>query len=191
MYFFVIMSIDIVKYLTHFIFTGGLKMGAGNCCCGCTDEREEQLQAIIGKYKETRGALIPVLHEAQQVYGYLPLEVQKTISEGLNVPLAEVYGVVTFYTQFSLKPKGKYKVNVCMGTACYVKGSGAILDKFKEKLGIEVGECSEDGKFSLEACRCIGACGLAPVILVNDDVYGRITTDDVEGIVEKYMKIEE
>lgn len=166
-------------------------MSENNCCCGCgavVDERDVKLQEIIEKYKETRGALIPVLHEAQEVYGYLPMNVQKKISEGLNIPLTEIYGVVTFYTQFSLEPKGKYKIQVCMGTACYVKGSGLILDKLKEKLGIDVGECSEDGKFSLEACRCIGACGLAPVITVNDDVYGRLTADDIEGIIEKYKE---
>jgi len=158
------------------------------CCCGTVDEREQKLQEIINKYKDTKGALIPVLHEAQEVYGYLPASVQKKISEGLNVPLAEIYGVVTFYTQFSLNPKGKYKIQVCMGTACYVKGSGQILDKLKEKLGIDVGECTDDGKFSLDACRCIGACGLAPVIMINDDVYGRLVADDVEGIIEKYKE---
>jgi NADP-reducing hydrogenase subunit HndA len=162
-------------------------MGANNnCCCGCVDERDVKLQQIIDKYKSTKGALIPVLHEAQEVYGYLPLEVQKKVSEGLNIPLSEIYGVVTFYTQFSLEPKGEYKVQVCMGTACYVKGAGAILDKFKEKLGIDVGGCTEDGKFSLEACRCIGACGLAPVIMINDDVYGRLTPDEIEGIIDNY-----
>lgn len=159
---------------------------SGNCCCGCVDEKAQKLQEIIEKYKNTKGALIPVLHEAQEVYGYLPVSVQKKISEGLNIPLAEIYGVVTFYTQFSLNPKGKYKVNVCLGTACYVKGASQILDKLKEKLGMSVGECSEDGKFSLDACRCIGACGLAPVIMINDDVYGRLTPDDIEGIIEKY-----
>ncbi|NLL04717.1 MAG: NADH-quinone oxidoreductase subunit NuoE [Clostridiaceae bacterium] len=164
-------------------------MSANNCCCcGGADPRDQKLQEIIKKYKDTRGALIPVLHEAQEVYGYLPIEVQKKISEELNVPLSEIYGVVTFYTQFSLNPKGKYKISVCMGTACYVKGSGQILDKFKEKLGLEVGECSEDGMFSLEACRCIGACGLAPVITINDDVYGRLVPDDVEGIIKKYKE---
>lgn len=161
-------------------------MSEMNCCCGCNNDKEVKLQEIIEKYKHTRGALIPVLHEAQEVYGYLPLEVQQKISEGLNVPLAEIYGVVTFYTQFSLKPKGRYKINICMGTACYVKGSGQILDKFKQKLGIEVGDCTEDGKFSLDACRCIGACGLAPVITINEDVYGRLVADDVEGILKKY-----
>lgn len=161
-------------------------MSGTNCCCGCVDEKELKLQEIIEKYKNTRGALIPVLHEAQELYGYLPLGVQKKISAGMDIPLAEIYGVVTFYTQFSLKPKGKYKINVCMGTACYVKGAGQILDKFKEKLGIEVGDCTEDGKFSLDACRCIGACGLAPVLTINEEVYGRLTADDVEGILKKY-----
>lgn len=164
-------------------------MSANNCCCcGGVDSRDQELQKIIEKYKNTEGALIPVLHEAQELYGYLPLEVQKKIAEGLNVPLAEVYGVVTFYTQFSLNPKGKYKIQICMGTACYVKGSGAILEKLKEKLELNVGECTEDGKFSLEACRCIGACGLAPVMTINDDVYGRLVPDDIEGIIEKYKE---
>ncbi len=158
-------------------------------CCGCgtmKDERMDMLDEIIKKHVHERGALIPVLHEAQELFGYLPIEVQKKISEGLDVPLAEIYGVVTFYTQFSLQPKGKFKIQLCMGTACYVKGSGKILDKLKEKLGIDVGDITEDGKFSLEACRCIGACGLAPVMMVNDDVYGRLVADDIEGIISKY-----
>lgn len=155
-------------------------------CCGCVDEKERKLQEIIEKNRGAKGALIPVLHEAQDVYGYLPMSVQKQIAEGLNVSLSEVYGVVTFYTQFYLKPKGKFKVSTCMGTACYVKGSNLILDKLKEKLGISVGDCTEDGKFSLDACRCIGACGLAPVIMINDDVYGRLTPDDIEKVLEKY-----
>lgn len=161
-------------------------MSENKCCCCCNDDNSLKLKEIIEKYKDTRGALIPVLHEAQEVYGYLPVDVLKTISEGLDISLAEIYGVVTFYTQFSLNQKGRYKVNVCMGTACYVKGSGAILDKFKEILGIDVGQCTEDGKFSLDACRCIGACGLAPVIMINEDVHGRLVPDDVEGIIEKY-----
>jgi NADP-reducing hydrogenase subunit HndA len=116
----------------------------------------------------------------------LPLEVQSMVSEGLGISLAEIYGVVTFYTQFTLKQKGKFKIQVCMGTACYVKGSSMILDKMKEKLGIHVGDCTDDGKFSLDATRCIGACGLAPVMMINDDVYGRLTPDEIEGILEKY-----
>lgn len=163
-------------------------MGA-HCCCNGVDEKEQKLQEIIVKYKDTKGALIPVLHEAQEVYGYLPLSVQKKVSEALNVPLAEIYGVVTFYTQFSLQPKGKYKIQLCLGTACYVKGANLVLEKLQEKLGIGVGECTEDGKFSLDACRCIGACGLAPVMMINDDVYGRLVPDDVEGILEKYRNL--
>lgn len=158
----------------------------GENCCTCVDERTQKLQEIIEKYRNTKGALIPVLHEAQEIYGYLPMNVQKQISEGLNVPLTEIYGVVTFYTQFSLQPKGRFKVSICMGTACYVKGASNILDKLQEKLGIHVGECSDDMKFSLDACRCIGACGLAPVMMINDDVYGRLTPDEIEGILEKY-----
>lgn len=166
-------------------------MSENKCCCGCgcEDENSLKLKQIIEKYKDTRGALIPVLHEAQEVYGYLPVDVLKTISEGLNVSLAEIYGVVTFYTQFSLNQKGRFKINVCLGTACYVKGSGAILDKFKELLGIDVGQCTEDGKFSLDACRCIGACGLAPVIMINEDVHGRLVPDDVEEVLAKYKDL--
>ena len=152
-----------------------------------TVEQEEKLQAVIEKYKGTDGALIPVLHEAQEIFGYLPIEVQKMISDGLDVPMSEIYGVVTFYTQFSIYPKGKYNIGVCLGTACYVKGSGDIIDRIKERLGVEVGQCTDDGKFSLEATRCIGACGLAPVLTVNEDVYGRLTVDDVDDILAKYM----
>ncbi|MBP5427123.1 MAG: NAD(P)H-dependent oxidoreductase subunit E [Clostridiales bacterium] len=162
-----------------------------NCKCGANgakDEKRLKLDSIIEKYKDTKGALIPVLHEAQEVYGYLPLSVQKVISEGLNIPLAEIYGVITFYTQFSLNPKGKYKIQVCIGTACYVKGSGLILEELKKELGIDVGECTEDGKFSLDACRCIGACGLAPVVTVNDEVFGRLTKGDGKKILDKFKE---
>lgn len=151
-----------------------------------TKEQEQQLQAVIAEHKGQDGAAIPVLHKAQEIYGYLPIEVQTMIAEGLDIPLAEIYGIVTFYTQFSLNPKGKYKIGVCLGTACYVKGSGDILDKIKSILGIDVDECTPDGKFSIEATRCIGACGLAPVITINDDVYGRLGVDDVEDILKKY-----
>ncbi len=154
-----------------------------------TPEQEAKLREIIAAHKDMQGALIPVLHEAQGIYGYLPIEVQSIIAEGLGISLAEVYGVVTFYAQFSLNPKGKYEIGVCLGTACYVKGSGDILDKFKELLGIDVGECTPDGKFSLGATRCVGACGLAPVVTVNEDVYGRLTVDDVQGILDKYMEV--
>ena len=165
-------------------------MSSNNCCCECVDERDQKLREIIGKYKDINGALILVLHEAQGLYGYLPIEVQKIISEELNVPLTEIYGVVTFYTQFSLKQKGKYKIQVCMGTACYVKGSGAILDKLKEKLGIHVGDCTEDMNFSLDACRCIGACGLAPVVVVNEKVYPQMTSDAIKIVIDTIIKEE-
>ena len=154
-------------------------------------EQYRQLAAVIEKHKNTRGALIPILHEAQEIFGYLPLEIQKIISEELNIPLAEVFGVVSFYSQFSIRPKGKYRINVCMGTACYVKGSHDILDKFKERLSIDIGECTEDGRYSLDACRCIGACGLAPVVTVNDEVFGKINSDDVDGIIDRFDKLEE
>jgi len=160
-------------------------------CSGCVADRmSEELDNIIARHKGTRGALIPVLHEAQELYGYLPMKVQKQVAEGLEIALADVYGVVTFYTQFSLNPKGKFKVSVCLGTACYVKGAGEIMDKVSSVLKIKNGECTPDMKFSLDACRCIGACGLAPVIMVNDDVYGRLVADDVPGILEKYQKVE-
>ena len=158
----------------------------GNTCDGSCDERLVKLQEIIAENKDKQGSLIHVLHEAQLIYGYLPIEVQKIIAEGMNIPLAEVYGVVTFYAQFSLKPKGEYKISVCLGTACYVKGADLVLDKLKESLDIQVGDCTEDGKFSLDACRCIGACGLAPVLTINNDVYGRLVPDDIPGILAKY-----
>ena len=152
-----------------------------------TAEQEAELMSVIAQHKDQDGALIPVLHQAQEIYGYLPIEVQTMIADGLGVPLAEVYGVVTFYTQFSLNPKGEYKIAVCLGTACYVKGSGDILEKFKELTGIDVDGCTPDGKFSLEATRCIGACGLAPVFTINEDVYGRVTADDIPAIFAKYQ----
>ena len=151
-----------------------------------TKEQEAQLFEIIEKHKNEPGANMPVLQEAQNVYGYLPIEVQQMVADGLGVPLSEVFGVATFYSQFSLTPKGKYNISVCLGTACYVKGSGKILEELSKELGIEAEECTEDGKFSLTACRCIGACGLAPVITINDDVYGRLVPEDVKGILAKY-----
>ncbi len=151
-----------------------------------TKEQEAALLAVINELKDEKGALMPILQKAQDIYGYLPIEVQTIISNEMNVPLEKIYGVVTFYSQFSLYPKGTYKISVCLGTACYVKGSGNIFNKLVEKLGIEGGECTADGKFSLEACRCIGACGLAPVLTVNEDVYGRLTVDEIDKILAKY-----
>lgn len=151
-----------------------------------TKEQEERLLATIEQLKDDKGCLMPIMQKAQDIYGYLPIEVQTMIADELGIPLEKVYGVSTFYSQFSLFPKGKYKISVCLGTACYVKGSGDIYNKLMEKLSIVGGECTPDGKFSLDACRCIGACGLAPVMTVNDDVYGRLTVDDIDGILEKY-----
>lgn len=151
-----------------------------------TKEQEAELLKVISEHADDQGALMPVLQKAQEIYGYLPVEVQTIISNEMDIPLEKVYGVVTFYSQFSLNPKGKYKISVCLGTACYVKGSGDIYNTLMEKLGIVGGECTPDGKFSLDACRCIGACGLAPVLTVNEDVYGRLTVDDIDGIIEKY-----
>lgn len=151
-----------------------------------TPEQEERLRAVIAEHKDDPGALMPILQKAQDIYGYLPIEVQTIIANEMDIPLEKVYGVVTFYAQFTINPKGKYKISVCLGTACYVKGSGDIYEKLKEKLGIDGGGITPDGKFSLDACRCIGACGLAPVLTVNEDVYGRLTVDDVDKILEKY-----
>jgi len=151
-----------------------------------TAEQEARLLDLISAHKDMRGALMPVLQQAQEIYGYLPFEVQTIIAEGLGIPLEEVYGVATFYGQFSLNPKGKYKIAICMGTACYVKGAGLVLERLEEKLGITSGGVTPDGKFSLDATRCLGACGLAPIMTINDDIYGRLSPSDVDGILEKY-----
>lgn len=151
-----------------------------------TKEQEEALLAVIRGMKDEKGALMPILQKAQEIYGYLPIEVQKIISNETGIPLEKIYGVVTFYSQFTLSLKGRYQISVCLGTACYVKGSGDIYNKLMEKLGIVGGECTPDGKFSLDACRCIGACGLAPVMTINDEVYGRLKVDDIDDILAKY-----
>ena len=151
-----------------------------------TKEQENELLKVIEKYKDTEGALIPVLHEAQEIYGYLPLEVQQIIARETGRPVEEIYGIATFYSQFKLNPNGQYAIAVCLGTACYVKGSGLIIDAISKELDLPAGSTSRDGKYSLEATRCIGACGLAPVLTVNGDVYGRLTPDDVPGILAKY-----
>ena len=125
------------------------------------------------------------MQQAQEIYGYLPIEVQTMISDETGIPLEKIYGVSTFYSQFALQPKGKYQISVCLGTACYVTGSGAIFSKLEELLGITNGECTPDGRFSLDSCRCVGACGLAPVMMINDEVYGRLTVDDIDDILAK------
>ena len=152
-----------------------------------TAEQEKELREVISKYKEQEGALIPVLQEAQEIYGYLPIEVQYIISQEFKITLEKVYGVTTFYSQFTLNPKGVHQINVCMGTACYVKGASEILERIEKKLKIENGSVTPDGMFSLDSTRCIGACGLAPVITINDDVYGQLNPEDVDAIIDKYM----
>lgn len=152
-----------------------------------TAEQEAALRKIIAGLKDTRGALMPIMQQAQELYGYLPSEVQTIISDELEIPLEKIYGVATFYSQFALQPKGKYQVSVCLGTACYVKGAGTIFSKLEELLGITNGECTADGRFSLDSCRCVGACGLAPVMMINDEVYGRLAPEDIPGILAKYQ----
>lgn len=151
-----------------------------------TEEQKEKLLKVIDKSKSDKSLLMYVMQQAQDIYGYLPYEVQVMIAEGMDIPLEKVYGVSTFYAQFALSPKGENNISVCLGTACYVKGSQQLLDKISEIIGIEPGECTEDGRFSLEACRCIGACGLAPVLTVNDEVYGKLAAADVPDILAKY-----
>ncbi len=153
-----------------------------------TKEQEEKLRAELAQLKKRgdNGLMIAALQKAQDIYGYLPEAVQQIIADELGVSLAEVYGVATFYAQFSLFPKGRYKIGVCLGTACYVKGSGDVYKKICDTLKIEGGQCTDDLKFSLDATRCIGCCGLAPVMTVNDDVYGKVSAEEVEGILAKY-----
>jgi len=149
-------------------------------------EKYVALDEAIARHKGEPGALMPVLQEAQNIFGYVPMDVQQIIADGLGTTLAEVYGVATFYAQFSLEPKGQYVVGVCLGTACYVKGSQKVLDKLSEELKVAVGKTTADGRFTLNATRCLGACGLAPVMMINDEVYGRLTPDEVPGILAKY-----
>ena len=151
--------------------------------CECIDKKiKEEMKEIMSNYNVEKDNLIPILNEVQEKYGYIPKQAQLEISNYLNIPMAEVYGVVTFYSRFTLEPKGKYNISVCLGTACYVKGSQKILDRLKEKLQIEEGKTTADGKFSIDTTRCVGACGIAPVFTVNDEVYGKAT-------VKKYGKV--
>lgn len=149
--------------------------------------QERQLKEVIAKHKEQPGGLMPILQEAQGIYGYLPIEVQTMIADGLGISLSEVYGVATFYSQFSLTPKGEHRISVCLGTACYVKGSDKILEAVEKHLNIKSGECTPDGLFSIDSCRCVGACGLAPVMMVDEDVYGKVTPEQVAGILDSYL----
>jgi len=155
-----------------------------------TELQECQIQAIkdiCQSYNNQAGELINILHKTQEMLGYLPARVQDIIAKELNISQAKVYGVVTFYTFFTMKPKGKHKISVCMGTACYVQGAEKIVNELKKELNINVGEVTKDGKFSLDCLRCVGACGLAPVILIDDKVFGRLDPKDVKGILDSYQ----
>ena len=151
-----------------------------------SEEKYRQLEKFMDNLPEKKGALIEVLHKAQGIFGYLPEDVQLFIGEKLDVPASKIYGVVTFYSYFTTKPRGEYVVNVCMGTACFVRGSGAVLEELQRELGIKIGETTKDGKFTIEVLRCVGACGLAPVVTINDRVYGQVTPADIKNIISEY-----
>lgn len=158
---------------------------SNTCSCNC-GEKDPKMEEILTKYEKNKSNLIQILNEVQEYYGYVPTKAQMAISEYLGIEMAEIYGVITFYSRFTLKPKGKYNIAVCLGTACFVKGSEKLLDTAKEALKIKEGETTEDGKFSLEATRCIGACGLAPVFTVNDEVYGKATPELMKKVIQEY-----
>lgn len=159
--------------------------------CECIQKKiKEEMQEIMQKYKTEKDNLIPILNEVQEKYGYIPKISQLEISNYLSIPMAEIYGVVTFYSRFTLEPKGKYNISVCLGTACFVKGSQKILDRLKDRLGIEEGQTTEDGKFSIDTTRCVGACGIAPVFTVNDEVYGKATVKKLDEVLDKLEKVD-
>lgn len=154
----------------------------------CSGNQFKEIDAFIDGLANKKGELIRVLHHAQNIYGYLPQELQIHIAKRLDIPTAKVFGVVSFYSFFSMEPKGEYDISICLGTACYVRGADKVAEEFKNELGIEIGQTTSDGKFSLSALRCVGACGLAPVVLVNGKVYGRVTDAEVKGIVDEYRQ---
>ena len=158
-------------------------------CDGCTKE-DKFLKELFSIYKPEKDNLIQMLNEIQEHYGYVPMYVQKELSEFLSIPMAEIYGVVTFYSRFSLEPQGKYKISVCLGTACFVKGSQKIMDRLTEKLKIEAGQTTKDGLFTIDQTRCVGACGLAPVFTVNNEVYGKATVQKLDEVLDKLMRQE-
>ncbi len=158
----------------------------------CMDEKvSNEMQELLKNYTKEKSNLIQILNEVQEKYGYIPKQAQVEISNYLSIPMAEIYGVITFYSRFTLEPKGKYNISVCLGTACFVKGSQALLDRLKERLKIEEGQTTPDGKFSIDATRCVGACGLAPVFTVNNEVYGKATVKKLDEVLDEYMKKED
>lgn len=159
--------------------------------CEYIDKKlKEETKEILEQYKEDKENLIPILNDIQEKYGYIPKVSQLEISEYLNIPMAEIYGVITFYSRFTLEPKGKYNISVCLGTACFVKGSQAILDRLKDRLKLEEGKTSLDGKFSIDTTRCVGACGIAPVFTVNNEVYGHATVKKLDEVIDNIKKEE-
>lgn len=158
----------------------------------CMDEKlSNEMKDLLKNYSQDKSNLIQILNEVQEKYGYIPKQSQIEISNYLNIPMAEIYGVITFYSRFTLEPKGKYNISVCLGTACFVKGSQALLDRLKERLKIEEGQTTPDGKFSIDATRCVGACGLAPVFTINNEVYGKATVKKLDEVLDEYMKKED
>ena len=165
---------------------------ANEKCENCAEKRlREETKQILSMHEKRKDSLIKILEEVQTKYGYIPKAAQLEISEYLEMPLAEIYGVITFYSRFSLEPKGKYNVAICLGTACFVKGSKEILESAKEKLGIDEGQTTPDGKFSIDTTRCVGACGLAPVFTINDEVYGNCTVKKFNEVIDEYINKEE
>ncbi|NPV80457.1 MAG: NADH-quinone oxidoreductase subunit NuoE [Firmicutes bacterium] len=173
--------------ISNSLFLGGVYVAVEEVrLTQISEEKWQKLEEIIGKHRGKRGVLIQVLHEAQELLGYLPREVQEKVALELDIPLSEIYSVVSFYALFSLKPKGRHQISICKGTACYVRGSDRILEKLEETLGIRAGDTTDDGRFSVEVVRCMGACGLGPVMRIDDDIYARLKPDRVPGILEKY-----
>ena len=164
-------------------------MGENKCQCG-NSSKDKYMKELLKDFKPEKDNLIQILNSVQEHYGYIPKHAQEEISEYLNMPMAEIYGVITFYSRFTLEPKGKYNIAICLGTACFVKGSEKILDRAKERLKIEPGQTTEDGLFSLEETRCVGACGLAPVFTVNGEVYGMATVQILDQVIDQITKSE-
>lgn len=160
-----------------------------HACGSRTDEEKlQRVKEAIDRFRDMKGALIPVLHEVQDTYGYLPEDVLHLVSDELGIPMTDIYGVTSFYSFFSLEPKGEHIIRVCMGTACYIKGAQSLIDRIGTDLGIKPGETTKDGKFTLEATRCLGACGLAPVMTIDDDVHGRLMQGDIPKVLKKYSE---
>ena len=176
-----------LTYKEYFTNKGGTNlMKVSNVPFKGTQEQELKLRKVIEALKDEKGCLMPIMQKAQDIYGYLPYQVMKIISDGTGIPMEKIYGIATFYAQFKLAPKGQHEISVCLGTACYVKGSGEVLERVKKELGIDDGEVTSDGKFSIDSCRCVGAYGLAPVMIVSGDVYAKVTPDMVPDILAKY-----